>query len=347
MCRSDTLGAVLWLLSITFILPGCDRAENTTPYKVVDSGMWTSDYGGGKAWWLDNERILFPSNEKLVPGGGPTKMMVWNLSTGRVEPSPLTSVICAREGQVFFARRDNATNRVTYYRGPLENPREYPPPGPDMRLDDRFGCGWAPKTNFGIVPVNIPHQYSLLGENYLEFVERSTYSKVGKMVYHERPGSIAIPMPFYITPFGYEVSFCAWRDAYLVSPGQYIPDDPYYHSLWWLERDGKIKKERLPLKLPWPARGATEFYPIKAGFLALYNGGGSRSMTNSGARGLYLVKGEKIQLILGGSIHGVSVSHDGCRVAFSHAKNTKEYYSQKKPNRTLKIINLCAGGKGK
>ena len=118
--------AVVWLFLSAFILLGCEaqEKENTTPYKVVDSGMWVWDPILPEPWWLDNDRVLFPSNEKLQPGGGPRTMMIWNVVTGQAIPSQLSSVICARKGLVFFGIRDPLTNRVKYYRGPFENPQD-------------------------------------------------------------------------------------------------------------------------------------------------------------------------------------------------------------------------------
>ena len=324
--------------------------------------MWTSDGGGGKTWWLDNERILFPSNEKLVPGGGPTKMMVWNLFTGRVEPSPLTSVICAREGQVFFARRDNATNRVTYYRGPLENPREYPPHGPDMRFDERFDCGWAPKNT----RANVPYRVNLKGENYLEVRKadpeqgvwpRETFGKqhfkqanscfdkttfggpiLQTVFYIHRAGEKGFELPFQLGGWnGYDLEYVEWRKAYLVKPDQYYVDKQL--RLWWLERNGNIQEEPLPDKLPFPSAGGIDFHPVKKGIFVSYNGG---SLSDSD--GGYLIREGKVERVIKHMVHKLAVSPDGCRVVFEHARNTNEYYSQKMPYRTLKIIDFCQGG---
>jgi hypothetical protein len=311
--------------------------------------MWTSDGGGGKAWWLDNERILFPSNEKLVPGGGPAKMMVWNLSTGRVDPTPLTSVICAREGQVFFGRRDNSTNKVTYYRGPLENPREYPPPGPDMRLDDRFDCGWAPKFS----RASVPYRIKLKDANYLEilkdeFLGENFIVNHGQVRYYEKLDLPPKLLAIYADLAGrYDIHFNQLQNAYFISPNQYFPDDPYYNSMWWLKRNGDLTEIPLPKNLPWLLRGGLDIYPLRVGYVAIYQGGGTRSMKDAGSRGLYLIKGDACEIVLLGSIHGISVSPDGCKAAFSYARNTEEYFSQKNPYRTVKTINFCEGSKMK
>jgi len=70
----------------------------------------------------------------------------------------------------------------------------------------------------------------------------------------------------------------------------------------------------------------------------------SLTMRESGNNGLWLLQGDKAQRVIIGNIHGTSVSPDGCRVVFTHAKNVEEYLSTKKPYRTIKIINFCEGG---
>ncbi|TAN41564.1 MAG: hypothetical protein EPN22_15040 [Nitrospirae bacterium] len=84
--------------------------------------------------------------------------------------------------------------------------------------------------------------------------------------------------------------------------------------------------------------GGLSFFPLRDDYLIHSNTG------RVSLRGLYLMKGQKVEKVLLGSIHGVSISPDGCKAAFVHARNTEEYLSQKKPYRTVKTINFCEGG---
>ena len=74
-----------------------------------------------------------------------------------------------------------------------------------------------------------------------------------------------------------------------------------------------------------------------------YNSG-RYTETDPGDRGLYLIRGEKVDRLIVGSVHEVSISPDGCKAAFIHARNTKEYFPRTKPCRTIKLINFCTGG---
>jgi hypothetical protein len=265
--------AVLCMLLSAFIFLSCEAQENenTTKYKVVDTGMWVMDDGGlPEPWWLDNERVMFPTNEKMQPDSGPKTMMIWNVSTEQVVPSQISSVICVREGQVFYENKDQSI----YYRGLLDNPKEHDAPGPDMRIDQRYDCDWVPKSS----RANIPYKLKLKGENYLEVIEgkpdqsgtprenlnnkrsssRPSHGKGGPqlntVVYYEHPGSKAIELPFKLGGYnGYDIKYIEWRKAYLVKPDQYYIDKPI--RLWWLEPNGKVYEEPLPDKFPFPAGG--------------------------------------------------------------------------------------------
>ena len=158
-------------------------------------------------------------------------------------------------------------------------------------------------------------------------------------MYYEKPDGKPVTLPFQLGGWnGYEVSYIERLDSYLVSPDQYYVDKPI--QIWWLERNGTVRKEPLPDSLRFPYAGVISFHPVKGGILVDYGGG-----SLSGDAGGYLVHDGKVTRITKQPISAVSVSPDGCIIAFEHARNTKEYYSSQKPYRTLKFINLCEGGK--
>jgi len=120
--RLHTIFLVGMLLILSaFILSGCKK-ENASPYKVVDSGIWTYPEGLEKTFWLDNERVLVVSNQIVSPGPGSKILTIWNTKTGQVDFShQLTGLICVQNGQVLFATKDDATGKRSHYRGPLED----------------------------------------------------------------------------------------------------------------------------------------------------------------------------------------------------------------------------------
>jgi len=334
--------AVAWMLLVFCILSGCQRQE-ATPYKVVDSGIWPLTTSIQKTFWLDNERVVFISKKTLSPGPGPNIITTWNPITGRVEFShQLTHLICVQDGQVFFATKDISTGKRKYYRGPVDNVQEYPPPGPNMRIDDRFDCGWAPGLDR-----KVPYRIKLKGDNYLEITKESNVTdRSRESCYYERPGLSPTPLPMHvdIAAAHYAIRFNQLRNAYFISPAGYMPGDPHYRSMWWLSRDGHLTHVPFPKKVIWPSQGGLEIHPLRDGYLVLYSGG-KMSATDPGPRGLYLIQGDHMEKVLLGSIHGVSISSDGCRAAFNYARNIKEDLSRTKPYRTVKTINFCEGRK--
>jgi hypothetical protein len=344
-CRTILTGVCLFLS--VFLLSECKK-ENTSAYKVIDSGIWP--YGGPieKTFWLDNERVLFISNKTLAPGGPESKVMtIWNTKTNKIDFShKVENITCVQNKQVFFYVKDDATGKYKNYRGTLDNPKEHPAPGPNMRIDDRFDCDWSPKFS----RAKVPYKIKLKDANYLEIIEERLGAPVfsqGKTRYYETLNKPSIPLPVYVGLEGsYTIRFNQLRNAYFISTRIYkpkdIPNDPYYyHSMWWMSRDGRLTQVPFPQAM---LKGRLTIYPLKKEYLVDYNSG-KYTATDPGDRGLWLLDGDKVLRLIVGAVHGISVSPDGCRVAFIHAKNTKEYLSWEKQYRTIKLINFCEGRK--
>lgn len=333
------------VLLITFLsvlvvaASGCKKAESPRSYKVIDTGMWTAE-PGGPIKWLDNERVLFPSNEKLAPGGGPARMTVWKPATGQVEFfQPWRASVCVEDGQVVYGVTDATGKNVTYYRGPVENPQEYPAPRPNMHIKRNFGCGWA-ENDSRVGLRSGPYLIKMKEENYIEIINSiNDLNDGGRIaVYHERKEAKPIQLPFLLDgKDNYQPEFIEWRNAYLVSPNHYHPNKPLH--LWWLERDGRVQEEPLPASLPFPIEGGIDFFPTPNGIFIHYNGGDLKK-----DRGGYFLKDGRIDRIFSDTARGIELSPDGCRVVFDHAEHFRDYLSRARPHRTLKMINFCTQG---
>ncbi len=366
--RNIRMGSLLLMLGLflvlCFSLVGCDKPTSASshipdsPYNVVDTGYWVRDLTDQPAW-LDNERILFISTEDLAPGKRPYTVKILNTATGKVISTPLQSFICVRDGQVFYGVRDKATDKVTYYRGPLGKAVRHPNPDGSssvlvkdhsMVMDTRYDCDWVPKAK---PPERIPYRRKLLGKNYLETIEKRTklleYEKrprdrrreqetgdtgsEGKLIYHQNISDEGRQVPFSV------FAYSEYLDAYVVGRGYFDPNYAETRSFWILQRKGDLKE------VPYPKTalvGRNDIYPVKSGYAVHYSGGPLTE--KEGTRGLYLIQGQQVQRLIIGTFGHVSVSPDGCKVAIIHARNIKENLSMKKPYRTLKYINFCQGG---
>lgn len=348
------------LLAGIFLLAGCGKQSvgspiPDSPYKVIDTGYWNAEVNPlAEPLWLDNERIIFTSTESLTPGKRPYSVKVWNIKTGKIVSMDLESVRCVRDGQVVYMKKGTSNNSWIYYRGPLENAKEHPAPGPDMKMDEVFDCDWVPMENYNDKP--LPHRFKLHGENYVEILEARTrlfehekqprdrkreketgdLGTKGKFIYHHNANDPGRAMP----PHSWDgITYSEYLDAYAVGMNYYDPREPETRSFWILQRNGDLKEITYPKTT---LEGRNALFPVKPGYLVHYNGGPLTEEKDT--RGLYLIQGEQVQRLIIGVVHHVSISPDGCKAAFIQASNVKEDISTQKPYRTVKLINFCQGG---
>ncbi len=335
------------LSALLLICNGCGTKDSKSPYKVIDSGIWAEEAGIESTGWIDNNHILFITNKTLKPTGKiplANHLTVWNPDTGKVDFYHQASLLkCVRKGKVLFTEDSGPKWKKpkwepSIYQGTVENPQDHPAPGLDMRIDSSFDCDWVPGNTSGRDPIKAPHKYKLRGENYIEFIELSTDASPGKMVYHEKPGTKGTPLPFYLS-LAYSMSYSEFLDAYVIFGDKrsvYLKPDT--RSFWILERNGNLRSIDYPLAM---MKGYVRgIYPLKCGYMVQY-GQEQYKATDPGDNGLWLANGEKAIRLIVGAIHAVSVSPDGCRAAFIHARHSNEYFSQKNPYRTIKVINFC------
>lgn len=333
LCKRLLIVTVAFVTIVSFCA-GCGKKTESHGYKIVDSGAWVFMSGLEKTIWLDNDRVVSVSNKTLSPGPDPRFLTVWNTSTGKVDLShEITGLICGRNGQIMFAAKDKTTGIPKHYRGSLENPKEHPMPNPDMHLDDIFYCDWVPKVN----PDNFPQTKKLRGNNHLKIVEPKTSTSKGKAFYYEHLEAEGKELPIY--PLSCRFTYSEFLDAYMVDNGMYEPSNPERGLFRILERSGNIRDVPIPETM---LKGRQYIYPLKNGYLSECDEG--KQLTgNPFDDGLLLLRGEKVTRLIVGIIEGVSISPDGCKAAFIHARNSNEYFSQKKPYRTVKFINFCKG----
>jgi len=331
------------LLALLFVCTGCRAKESASPYKIIDSGIWAEEAGIESTGWIDNDHVLFITDKTLKPSGSvpvATHLTVWNPDSGKVDFYHQASLLkCVRAGEVLFREDVGKKFIPIIYRGPVNKPQEHPAPRSDMRIDSFFDCDWVPGESSGRAPIKVPHKYKLKGENYIELVELLTDASPGKMVYYEKPGAKGKPLPFYLN-LSYRISYSEFLNAYVIVGEKFSRPEAITRSFFMLARDGNLSRINYPQVM---LKGSVEqIYPLKCGYLAHY-GQEKYKLNDPGDHGLWLINGERSSCLIVGAIHAVSVSPDGCKAAFIHSRTSNEYFSQKKPYRTVKVINFCAG----
>lgn len=354
------LNRLLLILAAASALSGCDAKSRVgSPYKVIDTGYWNAGVNSlTEPLWLDNERILFPSTESLAPGKRPYHVKVLNTITGKLVSTHFHLAMCVRDGVAVFREKNESGKWIEYrgtpesYREELGSRRHLGQYSPGQMFDMNFDCGWVPVRNYNDKP--LPHRFKLHGENYTEVLEKRTkrfeYQKrpvdrkreqetgehlgpEGKVFYHRDEND-----PGRIMPSG-GISYSEFLGAYVVGHGYYSPKWPETRSFSILQRNGDLQEIPYPKTLH---EGQLELYPIKLGYLVKYHSDPIPG-TDPFNKALYLMQGEQMRRLITGSIHHVSISPDGCKAAFIHAKNIKEDISTQKPHRTVKLINFCQG----
>jgi len=347
-CNKRNFLACLFIV-LLIVCTGCREKESKSPYKIIDSEIWAEESTTESTGWIDNNHVLFITNKTLKPSGSipmATHLTVWNPDSGKVDfYQQAFGMKCVRKGEVLFWENNGPKWKEpkwesTIYRGPVNNPQEHPAPSPDMRIDSSFDCDWVPGKSSGMAPIKAPHKYKLNGENYIELVELLTDDSPGKMVYYEKPGAKGKPLPFYLN-LSYRISYSEFLNAYvIVGDKRSVKLKPDTRSFWLLARDGNLSRIDYPQAM---LKGSVkQIYPLKCGYLAHY-GQEKYELNDPGDNGLWLIRGERSDCLIVGAIHAVSVSPDGCRAAFIHSRTSNEYFSQKKPYRTVKVINFCKG----
>ena len=323
-------GKVLCLLLFMMALSSC---ESSTPsgndsvqdssFKVIDTGYWNaSSRASPEPLWLDNQHIIFTSTKSLHPEATPLKVKILNVETGKVTPTEYDAIICARSGVAMYATEISFEN-WNYFRGSFLSEKPYSAPGQNMRVEANIRCDWTSNASL--------KKMELLGESYLEsFDDRHA-------IFYRKPGEPGLVLPSNENIS--EVVYSEYLDTYLLRMAFTAPRTHDVVAFWTLSRKGEIKKIQFSKKLP---KGRFEPYLVKSGYLASYQADplpGSDRFSSA----LYLVRDNKVVRLAGGSILGLHVSPDGCRVAFSHAENIKDRFGPALPKNTIKLINVCQG----
>lgn len=343
--------SLLWACSV--LLAGCSKPIADARFEVVDTGVWAID--SAKPIWLDNHRILFNSTETLTPGPG-NRVVVWDINTKKITKTTLTEhLLCSRAGSVTYAITDKVSKKTTYYRGPIENIKEHPAPGPDMWIDPFFACDWVSRPKIADQD-KLPLTGILIGENFTQIIAQWSEEPYehqkrlkdrkpgiasgpkGKTLYHQNKAD-----PGREIPFAAGIAYSEYLDVYLISRDYYSTKWSETRSFWLLQRSGELKEISYPETM---LEGRNDVFPVKGGYLVYYSSG-PLTETDNGDRGIYFLTDNGIlqRLLIGEMAPQIeSISPNGCMAAFVHADTIKQNLSETRPYRTVKYINFCQGG---
>lgn len=342
----------LWLI-LTFLVMAISPhrvawGDSTSPYPIVDSGVWATNSYPGDMYWLDNERVLFLGSGTSAPiGQDDAWLLIWDTRKNTITKYKQHVLdFCFYDGVIQYrtvAREPETGKRIwTFYRGKFnEELVDQTADRKEDKLNCRYISVWPTFTQ------GKTHRILHELDGYLVLDRAATNVKFENypLLYLKAEHKGAIPLPFRRYDAD-RVNYYPFRQAYFLSPMSYFtngthltpwPQDvPLY--VWWLFPDGETDKIEIPLGT-W-ARGGLIFYPTPKGVFVVNRH--SKSDSDPGNAGGYLVQGTTVKKLVGGVLTDVSaVSPDGCRIAFSHAPSQNSDRFDAKNHRRLKMIDVC------
>jgi hypothetical protein len=352
MIRNLALIVVLAVLVVSPKLAACGEAP---PYSILDSGVWASTNWSGDVYWVDNERVLFlgDASSKPVPKDQ-MSLLEWDTAKHSIIMLKQNiSSLCYRNGIVLLGQKVDSPAggpwKYRFFQGPLGNER--PQVKGDTDLLDHMNCRIVKNNTAN--DKRPPGRYLLEKDGYLGRSKKRPPEQHANLpaMYFKEGESEGIPLPFGVRQIE-SVEYYDFKRAYFLYGWFYdsaiggvttLWPRTLPHPVWWLTPEGSTTEVMIPSG-PWNAGGGVFFTPSQRGVLVTYQGG-VKSNRDPGTQGIYLVQENGgTEKLIGGLVHHLGVSPNGCKVAFSHAPNIEADRPDHKNRRTLKVIDVCSRG---
>lgn len=346
------------------LLGGCNATESNSaasPYPVYDSGMWAEPTAYADIYWIDNNRVIFRSargKDKRPLAGESFDLTVWEIGKGTtmyandVVPvqGPLGRFCYNSEGTIFYPlkQRDAQGNELYKY-GELGRERLFARSSDAKTVFDKMNCRvldvdtmMKERKGRALDLLLTRHGYLELGPNGIGSSENIP------VTLHRADGSI-IQLPVRRQELGLAYRYHPFKDAYFfqgsLEPGR--PSD--IAKLWppgtrqifyWLHPDGRIEPVVLPPADAWPDQEHPgRVTPLHDGFF--FRHGHLKRGKERDTGGGYLMRNGKAIRVVTGHLQSVTVSPDGCKVAFVHYPYADATLVADPAPIRLKAVDLC------
>jgi len=355
--ENAALLVVLFMLLVSPQLAAC--SEIRPIYTIQDSGK----RGGGVSGWLDNDRVVFYSEQRAQakvgddPEGPPivdAGYYVWDTERGTLSKDPRfegAAKLCVQGNVVTFLRKSPGEEKqwlvVTRVNG-----EENVAPLVNMEWFNRFNCRYYVQKPAWMIS---NHQTLPLmnGHGFLEWVpsERHVSEWNNPLRFHYKDAEEWISLPIGTREVWHNlVKYAPFKDAYLLYPVAYIdpltgkedPIGPWPKGkpvpIWWLGPDGTVTTETIPY-MRFMRGGSRAFFPTREGIFVTSHK--TDDLGKPGDAGGYLARNDRVTKLITGLVDRVSISSDGCRVAFVHDPYDTMYGKDRLNRITVKVINIC------
>jgi hypothetical protein len=340
--------AVLFGIVVSPHLAACGEPH----YPIKDSKFPAAE---AKLGWIDNERVIFHGYEigkvgqPSLDDGHPmaeTGLFIWNIPKNTVtkywDIDGITP-LCVFHDHVWFLLRIKGDEKAR------------------LQVSGRIGHEQQTKTTGEGALNGVSCNYHIPKPEWADerrvrrpLLEEHGYLDFGPWANADRSDSANIllyrpnekdPVRLPLNPNQVEnlFEYVEFENAYLFQ-GQ--RQTTYAAPVWLLKPNGALITILEPTGQPWEKLGWGQYTLTKKG---LFLAGGSGRYDQVGTMGGYLHSGGKPQRLIAGITRNISVSPDGCKVAFVHilhswagAESAKALRQGKPGSRTLKMIDVCA-----
>lgn len=343
-----------WLTLIFLMAVVCLQlaaCANVKPdHLVQDSGYRALGISG----WLDNHTVVFYSEQRAQakPGDGsegPSMIdagyYLWDTETEKIAKYVKlegAAKLCAQGSYVSFLRK-SPTNETQWVVVTRANNQETVTPLVNPQWFNRFSCRYYDqKPDWDRGHASLP-LFDGHGALYLKDSRQNN-----RIMFFPPNSETSIALPIGTRQVWHNlVRYAPFKTAYLLYPVAYIdpetgieePVGPWPKGkpvqVWWLTPDGTVTTEEIPY-MHFMRGGSRGFYPTRAGIFITSHM--ADEVGKPGDAGGYLAQGNRVQKLITGLLEDVSVSPDGCHVAFSHNPYTIEPLYKRIH---VKVLSLC------
>ena len=343
------------LLSFTLISTASCKQDASSDYPVLESGYNAFSEGGSKTYWIDNDRVIFYGYK---PGQNEDRrgeaIHIWDTKVRKVDlyarlDKHSSTSFCFGDNVIAYFKEqiEDGIEGFAYMEGPLGQERE------TTSFQDHFENG---RKNPYTCRIEAPppelkdHRWRPLKpeHGYLDYGPRLFPDQADPALYYLRKDGKRVKLPVGKDTWSIK-GYYPHKQAYLLlSNRQGISFDknvlkknlnqPRIKTCldgYWLFPDGKTEQICILFSKTWATKAPLPSILFNTGILVSANRPTGRDRISGAEQ--YLLSEGQLKKLINGSMAAVSISPDGCSIAFAHAQDWDDI----RQGRQLKTINTC------
>lgn len=335
---------------VVVVSPQLVTAADRTPFLLKDSGFQASSQH--RIFWLDNDRVIFTGYEinldkldKQGKYGREQNIYIWDTrEKHRSVYVKNASLGCYFRGYIGYSISEGPSKK-----GPMGQERTYL----DIHYSKESWEDEPPEWEEGVKhhPITCKAYRSRgLRGDYVELLPDHGYldirhswniqsGKDGAILWHrsDKTGVVSLPiLKSEIDPS--HIHYIAFLDSYFMHGWNNIAKKEVVHpqTYWLMKSDGSVTKHEITGYFG----GWTNATPTRNGLFVVTNAINVRKSLDPGDAGAYWVHQGQSQKIISGMVSNLSVSPNGCKVAFVR----DPFDAKDRESRiTLNFIDVCKG----